>query len=117
MHVLGTFQSPPHHPPRGDRRVCTLLAGRQVLVILGLLGLALGMLGCDGGSVGGSGQCGGSSDSDACVRIDTIEPVYMDQTTSNVDAVRAICTPDNPATPTDETVLEPFTDHNAMVTL
>ena len=108
MHVLGTFQFPPHHTLRGARRVCKLLASRQGLVVLGLLGMTLGMLGCDGGSVGGSSQCGGSNDSDACVRVVTVEPTYLDQTSSNVDVVQVTC-PDN--TP------EPFTDHAATVTL
>jgi len=88
-------------------------------LVLGLLGLALGLLGCDGG-LGGSGQCGGANDSDACVRIDKIEPVYMDVPSSNVDVKRSICTPDDPKTlTTDETVLEPFAvaDHNAKVTI
>jgi hypothetical protein len=109
MHVPGTFQSPPHHPPRGARRVCTRLAGRQGLMVLGLLGMALGVLGCSG-DIGGSGQCGGSNDSDACVRIVTIEPVYLDldKTTSDVDVVRGACPSGDP---------EPFTDHNAKVTL
>src|SRR6266849_5753642 len=90
MHVLGTFQSPPHHPSRGARWVCKLLAGRQSLVVLGLLGMTLGVLGCSG-DIGGSGQCGGSNDSDACVRIVTVEPTYLDQTTSSVDAVQDTC--------------------------
>jgi len=108
MHVLGTFQSPPHYTLRGARRVCKLLAGRQSLVVLGLLGMTLGVLGCDGGSVGGSGQCGGSNDSDACVRVVTVEPTYLDQTTSNVDVVQVTCPNNTP---------EPFTDHAAAVTL
>ena len=108
MHVLGTFQFLPHHPLRGARRVCKRLAGRQGLVVLGLLGMALGVLGCDGGSVGGSGQCGGANDSDACVRIVTIEPTYLDQTTSNVDVVQGTCPSGAP---------ESFADHNATVTL
>ena len=83
---------------------------------LGLLGIVLGLLGCESGN-GGSGQCGGASDSDSCVRIDKIEPTYMGQMSSNVDAMRDICIPDNPATLTDETVLEPFADHNVIVTI
>ena len=116
MNVHGTLQSPPHEPPRGAERVSKPLVGPQGLVALGLLGLALGLLGCDSG-IGGSGQCGGANDSDACVRIDKIEPVSVGQTSSNVDVIRDICTPDNPTTPTDETVLEPFADHNAIVTI
>ena len=116
MNVHGTPQSPPHDPPRGVGRVFQPLAGRQGLVALGLLGIVLGLLGCDSG-IGGSGQCGGAPGSDSCVRIDKIEPVSVGQTSSNVDVIRDICTPDNPATPTDETVLEPFADHNAIVTI
>ena len=81
------------------------------LFALGFLGITLGLLGCD---IGGSGQCGGASNSDACVRIDKIEPVYLGQTVSTVDARRNICTP---ATSTAEAVLEPFSDHNAIVTI
>lgn len=116
MNVHGTLPSPPHHPHRGAGRVFKLLADRQGLVALGLLGVVLGLLGCDSG-IGGSGQCGGASESDACVRIDKIEAISADQTSSNVDVIRDICTPDNPTTPTDETVLEPFGDHNAIVTI
>ena len=92
------------------------MADRRGLLVLGLLGLALGLFGCDSG-LGGSGQCGGASDSDACVRIDRIEPVYMGVVSSNVDVTRNICTPDDPVTSTDETVLEPFTDHSVIVTI
>lgn len=114
--MSGTLQSPRRDLHRGTGRVCTPRAGRIGLFALWILGLALGLLGCEGG-LGGSGQCGGASDSDACVRIDKIEPVYLGQTVSTVDARRSICTPDNPTTPTDETVLEPFGDHDAIVTI
>jgi len=89
------------------------MAGHLGLVALGLLGITLGLLGCDSGSIGGSGQCGGASDANACVQIDTIQPVYLGQTTSNVDALR-----DNCATATSTTSTpEPFTDHNATITI
>ena len=121
VNVHATLQSPPRALHRGVGKVFTLIAGYRGLVALGLLGLTvgltLGLLGCDNGGIGGSGQCGGADNSDACVQINTIQPVYLGQMTSNVDAVRDICTPDNPATPVDETVLEPFTDHNAIVTI
>src|SRR5712692_9238253 len=112
MHIPGTLPSPPPNPPRRARRVCTPLLGRQGLLALGLLSLALGVLGCDGG-LGGSGQCGGSNNSDACLQITQIRPVYLDQTTSNVDAVRDKCASGTSAPPTDE----PFTDHSATVTI
>ena len=95
------------------RMACSL--GLVALRLVGLtLGLTLGVLGCDSGSIGGSGQCGGAAAADECVQINAIQPVYLGQTTSNVDAFRAICTS---ATPTTPAVLEPFTDHSATVTI
>jgi len=89
------------------------MAGHLGLVALGLLGITLGLLGCDSGGIGGSGQCGGASDADVCVQINAIEPVYLGQTTSNVDALRDNCATATSTTPTPE----PFTDHSAMVTI
>ena len=109
------LRSLPRGLHRRTRRAFKVRKGYQGLFVLAVVGLALGLLGCNGGSIGGSGQCGGASDSDACVRIDSITPVYLGQNTSNVDAVRDICVRDDPTTPADETVLEPFTDHNAVV--
>jgi len=112
MHILGTFQSPPHHPLRGAQRFCRLLASYQRPVILGLLGMALGILGCDGGgSIGGSGQCGGANRANACVQINRITPVYLDQNTSNVDVnpQQEIC----PVT----SLPELYEDHNATVSI
>ena len=113
-HVHDTLPSPLGALHRGAGEVFTLMAGHLGLVALGLLGITLGLLGCDSGSIGGSGQCGGASDANACVQIDTIQPVYLGQTTLNVDALRDICTP---ATSTAPAVLEPFTDHNATITI
>jgi len=91
------------------------MTGHLGLVALGLLGITLGLLGCDGGGIGGSGQCGGASDADTCVQINTIQPFTTIMgtmvSTSNVDAFQDICTLATPA------VLEPFTDHSAMVTI
>jgi hypothetical protein len=112
MNVHDTLQFSPGALPRGAGKLFKPLAGRQGLLALGLLGIALGLLGCDSG-IGGSGQCGGANDSDACVQIGTIEPVYLGQTTSNVDVVRDKCTSGTSTAPTDE----PFTDHNANVTI
>ena len=114
MHIPGTLPSPPLRPLRRARRIYTSLAGSQGLLALGLLGVALGLLGCDGDSLGGSGQCGGSNNSDACLQITQIAPVYLNQASSNVDVVRDICTP---ATDTTAAVVEPFTDHSATITI
>jgi hypothetical protein len=115
MHVHDTRPSPPRTRQRGAGKGCILIANYLGRVTLGLLGitvsLTLGLLGCDSGGIGGSGQCGGASDADACVQINTIEPVYLGQTTSNVDVLRDRCT--SGQTSTDE----PFTDHNATVTI
>ena len=89
------------------------MAGHLGLVALGLLGITLGLLGCDSGGIGGSGQCGGASDANSCVQINAIQPVYLGQTTSNVDALQRNCATATSTTPTPE----PFTDHNAMVTI
>jgi hypothetical protein len=112
-HVHDTLPSPPRALHRGAGKVFRLMAGYPGLVALGLLSLTLGLLGCDSGSIGGSGQCGGASDADVCVQINAIEPVYLGQTTSNVDALQDIC---SAATSTTST-LEPFTDHSARVTI
>jgi hypothetical protein len=110
MHVQGTLQAPPHAPQRAARRIYKSLAGWQGLVVLGLLGMTLGLLGCSS-DVGGSGQCGGSNNSDACLQITQIVPVYLGQASSNVDAQQDMCTTATTAVP------EPFTDHSATVTI
>src|SRR5215475_2996269 len=108
MHIPGTLPCPPPHPSWRARRARKLLAGCQGLLALGLLAMAFGVLGCDSG-LGGSGQGGGSNNSDAFLQITRVTPVYLDQTTSNVDAFRDKCTTGNSTATTDE----PFTDHNA----
>src|SRR5262249_58505262 len=88
MHVHDTRLSSLRTRQRGVGQVFRLIAGYPGLVALGLLGITVGILGCDSGGIGGSGQCGGASDANACVQISTIAPIYLGQTTSNVDAIR-----------------------------
>src|SRR5262249_36790202 len=111
MHVHDTRLSSLRTRQRGVGQVFRLIAGYPGLVALGLLGIVVGILGCDSGGIGGSGQCGGASDANACVQIGTIAPIYLGQATSNVDVIRDLCM--SGQTTSDE----PFTDHNAMVTI
>lgn len=88
--------------------------GRKILLGLSAAGLLALLYAC--GEVGGSGQCGGVAGTGACVRIEDIQPSYLDQQpVSNVDAVQDICIND-PTDPSDDEP-EPFTDHDAIVTI
>jgi len=59
-------------------------------------------------------NCGGLDDIVSCVSVSNIAPSDSNGAAStNVDAVRDICSTDSSGTPT----LEPFTDHNAAITL
>jgi hypothetical protein len=89
-------------------------SGKRIL--LGLFGAGIMIILYACGEVGGSGQCGGASDSGSCVKIASIEPVYDvgGGNTSDVDAFIDICDID---LTTGEITYEEFTDHNATVTL
>jgi hypothetical protein len=79
------------------------------------------MLAACGGEIGGSGQCGGAEDSNVCVRIERITPVYLDDlNTSNVDAVlQPQCRKNVPNDDGTRDIVgaEPFADHNADLTI
>ena len=78
----------------------TIVVGLCATVALGLL------LGCDADV---SDNCGGAGNDVSCLDITSIEPVDSSSTpTSNVDAVRDVCSADGTA--------EPFTDHHANIT-
>lgn len=78
----------------------TLLIG---LCAFGALGL---LVGCEADV---SDNCGGAGNDVSCLNVTSVNPVdSAGSTTSNVDAVRGICSADG--TP------EPFTDHYAAVT-
>jgi hypothetical protein len=89
-------------------------SGRRFL--LGVLGAGLMAVLYACGQVGGSGQCGGAADSGSCIKIASIIPKYVagGGNTSDVDAFQDICKID---ANTGEITVEPFTDHNATVTL
>ena len=62
------------------------------------------------GDIGGSGQCGGGSETGTCLRIENISPGdEKNKNSSNVDAFFSVCT----ATST----LEVMTDHVAEITV
>ena len=61
---------------------------------------------------GAGGGCGGSEASVNCLNVVRITPTSMSVDSSNVDAFREQCL-DSTGTVTSE----PFTDHNALVTL
>jgi hypothetical protein len=63
---------------------------------------------------GAGGGCGGSDASITCLNVTSIVPTYLDEDTSNVDALQDQCR--DPVTG-EITGIEPFTDHNADVTL
>jgi hypothetical protein len=63
---------------------------------------------------GAGGGCGGSDASITCLSVTGIVPTYLDEDTSNVDALQDQCR--DPVTGAI-TGIEPFTDHNALVTL
>jgi hypothetical protein len=63
---------------------------------------------------GAGGGCGGSEAAITCLNVTGITPTYMDENTSNVDARQDQC--QDPLTGA-VTEIEPFTDHNALVTL
>jgi hypothetical protein len=92
--------------------------GRLQMTQQGLKGLFLVVLlliSCSGPSDDGAGGgCGGSEAAITCLNVTGITPTSMDDDTSNVDARQDQC--QDPVTGT-VTGLEPFADHNALVTL
>jgi hypothetical protein len=86
---------------------------QQVLkgLFLGVLLLASCSSPSDDGAGGG---CGGSDASITCLNVTGIVPTYLSEDTSNVDALQDVCARD-PVT--GAVTLEPFGDHNALVTL
>jgi len=84
-------------------------------VLKGLFLVVLLLASCSSPSDDGAGGgCGGSDASITCLNVTSIVPTYLDKDTSNVDALQDVCTRD-PVT--GAVTLEPFTDHNANVTL
>jgi hypothetical protein len=92
--------------------------GRLQMTQQGLKGLFLVVLilaSCSSPSDDGAGGgCGGSEAAITCLNVTGITPTSMDDDTSNVDARQDQC--QDPVTGT-VTGLEPFADHNALVTL
>lgn len=60
-------------------------------------------------------QCGATTNSGACLRVDSIIPTYESSNTDSVDVVQNSCLVGTGATAM--TVPEPFTDHDADVTV
>jgi hypothetical protein len=84
-------------------------------VLKGLFLVVLLLASCSAPSDDGAGGgCGGNAASITCLNVTGIVPTYLDEDTSNVDALRDQCR--DPVTG-DLTGIEPFTDHNANVTL
>jgi hypothetical protein len=84
-------------------------------VLKGLFLVVLLLASCSSPSDDGAGGgCGGSDASITCLNVTSIVPTYLDEDTSNVDALQDQCR--NPVTG-EITGIEPFTDHNADVTL
>ena len=90
---------------------------RRQMTQQGLKGLFLVVLllvSCSGPSDDGAGGgCGGSEAAISCLNVSGITPTYMDENTSNVDAQQDQCRDQTGVV----TGIEPFTDHNALVTL
>ena len=63
---------------------------------------------------GAGGGCGGSEASITCLNVTGIMPTSLDEDTTNVDALQDQCR--DPVTGA-VTGIEPFGDHNALVTL
>jgi hypothetical protein len=84
-------------------------------VLKGLFLVVLLLASCSSPSDDGAGGgCGGSDASITCLNVTSIVPTYLDEDTSNVDALQDQCR--DPVTG-EITGIEPFTDHNADVTL
>ena len=84
-------------------------------VLKGLFLVVLLLASCSAPSDDGAGGgCGGSDASITCLNVTSIVPTYLDEDTSNVDALQDQCR--DPVTGAI-TGIEPFTDHNALVTL
>jgi hypothetical protein len=84
-------------------------------VLKGLFLVVLLLASCSSPSDDGAGGgCGGSDASITCLNVTGIVPTYLDEDTSNVDALQDQCR--DPVTG-EITGIEPFTDHNADVTL
>ena len=84
-------------------------------VLKGLFLVVLILASCSAPSDDGAGGgCGGSDASITCLNVTGIVPTYLDEDTTNVDALQDQCR--DPVTGA-VTGLEPFADHNALVTL
>ena len=84
-------------------------------ILKGLFLVVLILTSCSGpDDDGAGGGCGGSNASITCLNVTGIVPTYLTEDTTNVDALRDQCR--DPVTG-DLTGIEPFTDHNALVTL
>ena len=84
-------------------------------VLKGLFLVVLLLASCSGpDDDGAGGGCGGSNASITCLNVTNIVPTYLDEATTNVDALQDQCR--DPVTGAI-TGIEPFEDHNALVTL
>jgi hypothetical protein len=84
-------------------------------VLKGLFLVVLSLASCSAPSDDGAGGgCGGSDASITCLNVTSIVPTYLSEDTNNVDALQDVCARD-PVT--GAVTLEPFGDHNALVTL
>ena len=83
-------------------------------VLKGLFLVVLILASCSAPSDDGAGGGCGGSDAITCLNVTGIVPTYLDEDTSNVDALQDQCR--DPVTGA-VTGPEPFADHNALVTL
>jgi hypothetical protein len=83
-------------------------------VLGGLFLVVLLLTSCSSpGDDGAGGGCGGSEASITCLSVTGITPTSLDQVTTNVDAMQDQCRDQTGVV----TGIEPFGDHNAIVTL
>jgi hypothetical protein len=84
-------------------------------VLKGLFLVVLILASCSGpDDDGAGGGCGGSNASITCLNVTSITPTYLDENTSDVDALQDQCL--DPVTGA-VTGIEPFARHSALVTL
>jgi len=68
------------------------------------------------GDIGGSGQCGGTSETGSCLRIESIVPEFDGKETPNVDSQQDICNLSE-VSATTTAQFEIFKDHAAKLTV
>ena len=97
------------------KRVCVVMFLSLVVACGEVGGVVDDLL---GGGVGGSGQCGGASETGSCLRIESIVPDFDGKETSNVDSKQDVCNlTEILTTPGTVPKFEVYKDHNAKITI